>query len=396
MVFTTAFDLRSGLLLVCCSPVSTEALAEVWTVRRVLLWTQQRFAQSGLHSPRLDAEILLSHSLGKSRVGLYTSFEQPLVDQELSDFKLLIRRRLAGEPVAYLTGQREFYSLPLHVTPAVLIPRPETELLVEEALRLIDAAKGPLPVGSPPVPEASERFDESNAETDAESPEGEVQSVAVPGVPLTVQYDPVPTLDSDSGETAQSSGSGAAVVAEPTERMSPSLTVVDVGTGSGAIALAVKHERPSIRMIAVDRSPEALEIAKRNAATLHLDVDFRQGDLLSVLGPNETPDVVLANLPYIPTAEIAGLSKDVQSEPRMALDGGADGLALVERLVAMTPGRLRPGGSILLEIGAGQSTTVEKMLHSAGLTDVRSLRDLAGIERVVCGRLPDDGSRSMS
>jgi release factor glutamine methyltransferase len=382
LVFTTAFGLRSGLLLVCCSPVSTEALAEVWTVRRVLIWTQQRFAQSGLHSPRLDAEILLSHSLGKSRVGLYTSFEQPLVDQELSDFKALIRRRLAGEPVAYLTGQREFYSLPLHVTPAVLIPRPETELLVEEALRLIDAAKAPPPVGNTP---------------DEESPDGEVQSVAVPGVPLTVLYDPEPTLSSDSGETEPSSVAESVAVAGPAERMSPSLTVVDVGTGSGAIALAVKHERPSIRMIAVDRSPEALEIAKRNAATLQLEIEFRQGDLLSVLGTDDdSPDLVLANLPYIPTAEIAGLSKDVQSEPRMALDGGADGLALVERLVAMTPGRLRPGGSILLEIGAGQSTSVERLLRSAGFADVHSLRDLAGIERVVCGRLPTDDSRRVA
>ena len=381
MVFTTAFGLRSGLLLVCCSPVSTEALAEVWTVRRVLIWTQQRFAQSGLHSPRLDAEILLSHSLGKSRVGLYTSFEQPLVDQELSDFKLLIRRRLAGEPVAYLTGQREFYSLPLHVTPAVLIPRPETELLVEEALRLIDAAKAPPPLGNTP---------------DEESPDGEVQSVAVPGVPLTVLYDPEPTLSSDSGETEPSSVAESVVVAGPAERMSPSLTVVDVGTGSGAIALAVKHERPSIRMIAVDRSPEALEIATRNAATLQLEIEFRQGDLLSVLGTDDSPDLVLANLPYIPTAEIAGLSKDVQSEPRMALDGGTDGLALVERLVAMTPGRLRPGGSILLEIGAGQSTSVERLLRSAGFAEVHSLRDLAGIERVVCGRLPIDDSRRVA
>ncbi len=382
MVFTTAFGLRSGLLLVCCSPVSTEALAEVWTVRRVLIWTQQRFAQSGLHSPRLDAEILLSHSLGKSRVGLYTSFEQPLVDQELSDFKALIRRRLAGEPVAYLTGQREFYSLPLHVTPAVLIPRPETELLVEEALRLIDAAKAPPPLGNTP---------------DEESPDGEVQSVAVPGVPLTVLYDPEPTLSSDSGETEQSLVAESVAVAGPAERMSPSLTVVDVGTGSGAIALAVKHERPSIRMIAVDRSPEALEIAKRNAATLQLEIEFRQGDLLSVLGTDDdSPDLVLANLPYIPTAEIAGLSKDVQSEPRMALDGGADGLALVERLVAMTPGRLRPGGSILLEIGAGQSTSVERLLRSAGFAEVHSLRDLAGIERVVCGRLPTDDSRRVA
>ena len=391
MVFTTALGLRSGLLLVCCSPVSTEALAEVWTVRRVLLWTQQRFAQSGLHSPRLDAEILLSHSLGKSRVGLYTSFEQPLVDQELSDFKALIRRRLAGEPVAYLTGQREFYSLPLHVTPAVLIPRPETELLVEEALRLIDAAKAPPPPGHAAAPVVIEIGDESEPEDDL--PRGEVQSAAVPGLPVTVLYDPEPTLSSDPAVTEPSSVAESVAVAVSAERISPSLTVVDVGTGSGAIALAVKHERPSIRMTAVDRSPEALEIAKRNAATLQLEIEFRQGDLLSVLGPDESPDLVLANLPYIPTAEIAGLAKDVQSEPRMALDGGADGLALVERLVAMTPGRLRPGGSILLEIGAGQSTSVEQLLRSAGFADVHSLRDLAGIERVVCGRLPTDDSR---
>ena len=149
LAFPWAFGLSYGFGLVCCSPVSTEALAEVWTVRRVLTWTQQRFAQSGLDSPRLDAEVLLSHCLGKTRVGLYLCFEQPLHDGELADFRALIRRRLAGEPVAYLIGQREFFSLALHVSPAVLIPRPETELLVEEALRRIDEvrrAKSPLSV----------------------------------------------------------------------------------------------------------------------------------------------------------------------------------------------------------------------------------------------------------
>ena len=388
LAFPWAFGLSYGFGLVCCSPVSTEALAEVWTVRRVLTWTQQRFAQSGLDSPRLDAEVLLSHCLGKTRVGLYLCFEQPLHDGELADFRALIRRRLAGEPVAYLIGQREFYSLALHVSPSVLIPRPETELLVEEALRRIDEfrrEKSPLSVA--PLDDGSSAQDEVAADLQDDAP---VHAVAEPGVPVTVEYDPVaidaeeepvPAAPSDAEVTTD------AVAVTASESAGPALTVVDVGTGSGAIALAVKHERPSVKMIALDRSLDALAVAKKNAETLSVSVEFVQSDLLGALTEESSIDLLLANLPYIPTADMAGLSKDVLSEPHLALDGGVDGLQLVARLIEQAPRRLRPGGSILLEIGQGQAPTVESMLRRAGFVDVRSEKDLAGIERLVCGRV---------
>lgn len=390
LAFPWALGLSYGFGLVCCSPVSTEALAEVWTVRRVLTWTQQRFAQSGLDSPRLDAEVLLSHCLGKTRVGLYLCFEQPLHDGELADFRALIRRRLAGEPVAYLIGQREFFSLALHVSPAVLIPRPETELLVEEALRRIDEVrreKSPVTAYQP--------ADGSSAQDVAEADSLDVaplHAVAEPGVPVTVEYDSV-ALEADEEPASPSVAADSSVKTEKavleseTEAVGPALTVVDVGTGSGAIALAVKHERPSVKMIALDRSLDALAVAKKNAETLSVSVEFVQSDLLGALTEESSIDLLLANLPYIPTADMAGLSKDVLSEPHLALDGGVDGLQLVARLIEQAPRRLRPGGSILLEIGQGQAPTVESMLRRAGFVDVRSEKDLAGIERLVCGRV---------
>jgi len=391
--FPWAFGLSYGFGLVCCSPVPTEALAEVWTVRRVLAWTQQRFAQSGLQSPRLDAEILLSHSLGKTRVGLYLCFEQPLIDSELADFRALIRRRLAGEPIAYLIGQREFYSLALHVSPAVLIPRPETELLVEEALRRIDEARR----GSASLSDNSTDASVSEAQGEATAEAEAVLAMAEPGVPVTVEYDPLPVesaTDVDQTDAAEPAASAQVEASDvqtevtDSEPEHPTLTVLDVGTGSGAIALAVKNERPSVKMLAIDRSPDALTVAKQNADKLGVAVEFVQSDLLTSLPSAVTVDLLLANLPYIPTADMVGLSKDVLSEPHLALDGGSDGLRLVERLIEQAPCRMRPGGSILLEIGQGQAPLVESMLRRAGFVDVRSEKDLAGIERLVCGRVP--------
>jgi release factor glutamine methyltransferase len=374
--------------------VSTEALQDVWTVRRVLLWTQQWFAKAGLGSPRLDAEVLLAHCLGTSRVGLYTSFEQPLSESELAEFRALIKRRLAGEPVAYLTGQREFYSLPIHVTPAVLIPRPETELLVEEALRFLGGPKDARAKAGAPVESAV------TAVAIAEE-EAVAQTHAVPGVALTVVYDPEPiaAAESPADSPADSSVAVAPVVtiaaasSPDSQPVGVSKTVIDIGTGSGAIALAIKHERPSVRVIAIDLSPDALAVARHNATTLGLAIELREGDLLTALPADIVPDLVLANLPYIPTAEIAGLSKDVQSEPRLALDGGDDGLAIVKRLVEMAAQRLQPGGAILLEIGAGQAGATEQLLRQAGFAEVHSLRDYAGIERVVSGRLVAPANR---
>ena len=270
----------------------------------VLRWTTARFERHGLASARLDAELLAAHAFGMSRIELYAHFDRPLAAAELATYRDLVSRRLAGEPVAYLLGHKEFWSLDLLVDPRVLIPRPDSETLVEEALDRL-------------------------------------------------------------------AGSGAG------------LRIADVGTGSGALALALAKERPEAQVFATDISPDALAVARANAERLRLAVSFLQGDLNQPLGGRF--DLIVANLPYIPSADIDGLAADVLREPRLALDGGADGLALVRRLVAGAPDLLQPGGCLALEVGAGQASGVEELLREAGLGGVRSRRDLAGIERVVSG-----------
>jgi release factor glutamine methyltransferase len=162
-------------------------------------------------------------------------------------------------------------------------------------------------------------------------------------------------------------------------------TVADVGTGSGAVALAVAKLRPDAHLFASDVSAGALEVARANAERLGLPVVFLEGDLGAPLAAHAPFALIAANLPYIPSGEIAGLPADVRSEPALALDGGADGLALVRRLVASAPALLAPGGALALEIGAGQAAAASALLAEAGFDDVRARRDLGGIERVVSG-----------
>jgi release factor glutamine methyltransferase len=241
-----------------------------------------------------------------SRIELYAHFDRPLAAAELASYRELVSRRLAGQSVAYLLGHKEFWSLDLLVDPRVLVPRPDSETLIEEAL---DRLAGP--------------------------------------------------------------GAG--------------LRIADVGTGSGALALALAKERPEAQVFATDISPDALAVARANAERLSLTVTFLEGDLDQPLVSAGRFDLIVANLPYIPSADIDGLAADVRSEPRLALDGGADGLALVRRLVATAPELLQPEGCLALEVGAGQASAVEELLGATGFAGVRSRRDLAGIERVVSG-----------
>jgi release factor glutamine methyltransferase len=283
-------------------------VTEIWTVLRVLQWTQGRFSERGLRTPRLDAEVLLAHVLGKDRVGLYTHFDQPLKAEELTQYRELIKRRLAGEPVAYLVGKREFRSLELEVDARVLVPRPETETVIDVALELLGEADAP--------------------------------------------------------------------------------RIVDVGTGSGAIALALAKAKPQAVVRAVDRSPEAAEVARKNAERLGLPVEVRVGDLLDPVGPDAPFDLIASNPPYIPSGEIPSLPPEVRKEPMLALDGGPDGLAVIGRLVPAAFALLAPGGSLVLELGAGQAPRVQEILRGAGFVDVGARTDLAQIERVVFGRRP--------
>lgn len=277
---------------------------QIWTILEVLRWTVGRFERLGMETARLDAELLATRAFARSRVELYTHYDQPLAEAELSAYRALVQRRLAGEPVAYILGHKEFWSLDLEVDARVLVPRPDTETLVEQGLALL-------------------------------------------------------------GSLADR----------------PSARVADIGTGSGAVALALKKERPDDEVFAVDLSPDAVAVAAANAARLGLSITVEQGDLLAPL--TGVFDLIVSNPPYIPSGDIDGLAAEVRSEPRLALDGGADGLVLVRRLLEAARGLLAPAGWLAMEIGAGQAEPVMASLRDAGYLGMASRRDLAGIERVV-------------
>lgn len=281
------------------------ATPESWTVARLLEWTTGRFKERGIDSPRLEAEILLACALGIRRIDLYVRHDQIVDDAGRARFRDMVRRRQEGCPTAHIVGKKEFYSLDFAVSPATLIPRPDTELLVDEALR---QAK-----------------------------------------PLT---DPL---------------------------------IADIGTGTGCVAVALAHRLPKARIVAVDISPEALETARGNATRLGVAdrVDFRLGDLLAPLA-GLRPDLIVSNPPYIPTNDIAGLDPGVRDhEPALALDGGPDGLRVIERLAEQALSLLAPGGRLLVEIGAGQEEGARRVLTRAGFTVESVRKDGGGHPRVV-------------
>ncbi len=259
-------------------------------------------------SPRLEAQVLLGHLLGVERAALLAHPERPLTPDQAAGFEGLVSRRASGVPLPYLTGRRAFYHHDFLVTPDVLIPRPETEHLVEAAL----------------------------AWARRRSPDG-------------------------SG-----------------------LTLVDVGTGSGAIALSLAAELPGAVVFATDIGAEALAVARRNADRIGVShVRFCRGDLLDALPGDGRPDLIAANLPYIATDEWERLAV-ARHEPRLALDGGPDGLRLIRRLLAQTPQWVGPCFCLLVEIGADQGAAVTRLCREAFPgASVRVIKDYAGHDRVV-------------
>jgi release factor glutamine methyltransferase len=353
-----------------------EARPRIWTIAEVLRWTQGRFVSAGLSSPRLDAELLLCHALGRPRVALYTHHDQPLSPEELAGYRELIRRRLQGEPVAYLVGQREFWSLSLRVSADVLVPRPETEILVEVALALLAGQQGArsMPETRQETrPETRIEYEEVQQELPEPGPGPEEAQAAEEGPQEAAQAAP------EAAVAAAPSGAAPAV---------PAPRIADIGTGSGAVALALKKEQPAAQVFAVERSPAALAVARDNAARLGLAVEFLEGDLLAPLRGLPPFTLIVSNPPYIPRPELPHLPPEVRAEPVLALDGGGDGLEVIRRLVAAAPACLDPGGALALEVGAGQAAAVEDLLRQAGFQQVGSTPDLARIPRVVSGRRP--------
>jgi release factor glutamine methyltransferase len=325
-----------------------------WTILAILRWTTDYFRAKGVSEPRAAAEILLAHTLGVSRLDLYLRYDQPLNADELTRFKGLVVRRREGEPVAYLTGHREFWSLDIQVTPAVLIPRPETETLVAAAL------------------EAAKDFG------------GGGQGRKIP--PLTENLPEPPPLTRGHG----GAGLKPAHSMEAESLQDPTPWGLEVGVGSGAVVIALAKELPRMAWVGLDRSGAALTVARANARRQAvLDrVHFLQADLLAALNPTAAFALLVANLPYVPRGEWERLPREIKTfEPSEALLGGEDGLDLIRSLIKEAHQYVMGGGWVLLEIGDQQAPPVTALMEATGAYDqVSTVKDFSGMERVVRAR----------
>ncbi len=275
------------------------------TIREAVAEAAKTLRRHGLASARLDAEVILAFVLQASRQDLYLKSEEPLPASTFRQYLALVARRRNREPVAYLTGEKEFLSLSFKVDRNVLIPRPETEILAEEAIAI-----------------------------------------------------------------------------KPRR-------IIDVGTGSGAIAVSLAYYLPESRVWATDISPQALPVARFNAARHRVSdrVSFHQGRLLEPVAAAESGsrfDLITANLPYIPSPEMDNLPLEVRNyEPVEALDGGADGLTWYRELAPGALELLRTGGALLLEAGPAQTVEMSAFLAGTGYRDIEVIKDLAGFDRVI-------------
>ena len=265
---------------------------------------------AGIRTARSEAEWLLADALGIGRFDVYLDLHRELAGREAEAFDSAVRRRAAGEPLQQILGWESFRGLPIQVTPDVLVPRPETEALVEWALTWLGIGGG---------------------------------------------------------------------------------RVVDVGTGSGCIAAAIADARRDVAIVAIDVSPEAARVARTNAAALGFAHRMRVV-IADALAPIRTAsvDLVVANPPYLPAATLPGLPREVRDwEPRLALDGGADGTALIARLLADASRVLVAGGALTVETaGESQVDAVVELFRRRAYEDVRIERDLTGTRRFVGGRRP--------
>lgn len=342
--------------------------------------TETWFAGLGIPSARLDAEVLIGHALGIQRLTFITDSSRPLTEEELGACRELVRRRGKREPVAYILGTREFFSREFAVDERVLIPRPETEHLVDLALLWLTRGR--------PEGEVVAELDEPTP-----APEHEPgMAAAVPGLETTVEYDPLApvtgaadTEEPDSTDPANKQELAAPPAAPP----GPDTGVVlDYGCGSGAIAITLAAERAGLRVLAIDISREALEVARANAETHSVAdrIGFVSSDGLQRVPPRFRGSLraIVANPPYVPLETAESLTPDVRDwEPQGALFAGGDALRHYRRLAAEGRDWLAPDGFLAVEVGIGQADEVAELLRSQGWRHVTVQKDLAGIPRVV-------------
>ena len=299
---------------------------------------------------RIEVQRLLQHALKTSRAWLLAHPEYCLSDSEQTHYTVLLQRRLSGEPIAYMLGEREFFGLMFKVTHDVLIPRPETELLVELALeRCGRVAASPPGTHRPP-------------------PCGGIPSP--PAQPLPTSSTPQPPCQGENHG-----------------RSTHVFRVLDLGTGSGAIALSIAHACPAAQVFACDASSLALDVARENAQRLGIiNTTFVQSDWFAALDAQRF-DFIVSNPPYIAAGDPHLQFGDVRFEPASALASGDDGLRDIRRIISQARAHLEQDGWLLLEHGYDQAARVRELLQLNGFGEIFSACDLAGIERVSGGRI---------
>jgi release factor glutamine methyltransferase len=278
------------------------------TIAEIITKTIPFLAEKGITNPRLEADLMLAAVLNLPRVKLYAEWDRPLNSEEVQNYREIMIKRVQGWPLAYLTGKKSFFSWDFIVTPAVLIPRPETEELVEAVISVVQGRQG--------------------------------------------------------------------------------LRGADIGTGSGAIVISLAKSLPGSNWYGVDISAEALGVARSNAVNLGVDqqITFVKGDLLEPLSESgDRFDLIVSNPPYIPSPDIEKLQPEVKKEPRLALDGGPDGLEIYRKFIPELDAVLADDGLVVVEHGYDQRQPLETLFRSAGY-GCASIPDLAGRDRILTAR----------
>jgi release factor glutamine methyltransferase len=308
---------------------------QTWTIQKLLNWITEYLTNKGIDSPRLSAELLLSHVLGMKRIELYTQFNKHVAKQQLDKLHDLVKRAGQHEPIAYLTGKAEFYSLELKVTPDCMIPRPETELLAERAIEFLRTR----PIRNSTMRQISRKEEVSN------------------GASSGTQF------------------------------------VCDLCTGCGCIAVAIARNLPDARIIATDISDAALNVAAINVEEHQLTkrITLLLGDLFDPIVPHLDVtefDLIVCNPPYVSASEFEKLDKNIKDyEPKLALLAGEDGLDIYRRIIEKADQFLKPDAALMLEIGYDQGPAVKEMLEkTSAFAEIKIEKDLDNNDRIVIAK----------
>lgn len=391
---------------------------ETWTIKRCLDWTRDYLRDRGDERPRLSAEWLLSGVTGLSRTEIYMSFDKPMSPEELARMHSAVVRRAKGEPLQYIIGETDFRTITVACAPGVLIPRPETELLVEETLKYIDAdvlgAAACRPRSRVELPWNAEIQAAREAElaTAAAQSEDRLVERELTEEDIAALEEDAELEAGDSGDSGDEVGLQTAVprdgegalgatsangvnTSDDDDSASQVARVLEVGCGTGCISLSIAAERPEHTCcVAIDIEPRAVDLSIRNRDALGIApdvVDVRLGNLVSPLNRETewgTFDVLVSNPPYIPTSVMGNLPHEVADyEPALALDGGEDGLDIFRRLVNAAPHMLKPGGLLACELYEGHLDQAASLCRAAGMREVRVVNDLTNRPRIILARV---------